>query len=191
MRIRTRLTLWYAGILSVSVVAIGGASYSKISVRSDRQKAKRSGGGIPAGRNGELGRLLAMALWCGLPAALVGLGGGWWLTRKALAPVSRLTAAAEQIHEGNLRQEIDRSHCGDELDRLTQVFNDMTRRLDSSFQRIREFTLHASHELKTPLTILRGEMETALREKRFLRYNESVWKARWTKWTDSRRLWMA
>jgi signal transduction histidine kinase len=43
----------------------------------------------------------------------------------------------------------------------------MTARLDGSFQRIREFTLHASHELKTPLTIVRGEFETALSEKNF------------------------
>ena len=40
----------------------------------------------------------------------------------------------------------------------------MTARLDQSFQRIREFTLHASHELKTPLTVMQGELETACRE---------------------------
>jgi signal transduction histidine kinase len=50
------------------------------------------------------------------------------------------------------------------LDRLTEVFNGMMARLDDSFKRTREFTLHASHELKTPLTILCGETETALRE---------------------------
>ena len=47
-----------------------------------------------------------------------------------------------------------RTGNGDELDRLTEVFNAMTARLNSSFQRIREFTLHASHELKTPLTVM-------------------------------------
>src|SRR6202041_425746 len=57
-----------------------------------------------------------------------------------------------------------RSGNGDELDRLTEVFNAMTARLDNSFNRIREFTLHASHELKTPLTVMHGELETALRE---------------------------
>ena len=57
-----------------------------------------------------------------------------------------------------------RTGNGDELDRLTEVFNAMTVRLDDSFNRIREFTLHASHELKTPLTILCGETETALRD---------------------------
>ena len=59
---------------------------------------------------------------------------------------------------------IPRSGNGDELDRLTEVFNSMTTRLDGSFKQIREFTLHASHELKTPLTILRGELETALHD---------------------------
>jgi signal transduction histidine kinase len=44
------------------------------------------------------------------------------------------------------------------------VFNAMTGRLDESFTRIREFTLHASHELKTPLTILQGDLETAMRD---------------------------
>jgi signal transduction histidine kinase len=53
---------------------------------------------------------------------------------------------------------------GDELDRLTKVFNAMTRRLDDSFQRVREFTLHASHELKTPLTVIRHELDAALHD---------------------------
>ena len=62
----------------------------------------------------------------------------------------------------NLHEKLARTGSGDELDRLTEVFNGMTARLDSSFQRVREFTLHASHELKTPLTVLHAEMETAL-----------------------------
>jgi len=94
----------------------------------------------------------------------LGLLGGWWLTRRALAPVARLTAAVEKIHEHNLREPLPRGGSGDELDRLTEVFNSMTARLDGSFNRIREFTLHASHELKTPLAILCGETETALRD---------------------------
>jgi signal transduction histidine kinase len=78
--------------------------------------------------------------------------------------VTALTEAVEKKHDGNLGERLPSTGNGDELDRLTQVFNAMTLRLDSSFQRIREFTLHASHELKTPLTVMRGELETALRE---------------------------
>ena len=103
------------------------------------------------------------------PALLLALAGGWWLTRKALAPVAALTQAAERINERSLREQLPRSGSGDELDRLTEVFNAMTARLDGSFQRVREFTLHASHELKTPLTVLRGELETALREEKTAR----------------------
>ncbi len=102
-----------------------------------------------------------------MPAIALGLLGGWWITRKALAPVTALTKAVEKVHDGNLREQLPRTGNGDELDRLTEVFNAMTARLDSSFQRIREFTLHASHELKTPLTVIRGELETALREESF------------------------
>ncbi|TAL01441.1 MAG: HAMP domain-containing histidine kinase, partial [Verrucomicrobia bacterium] len=103
-------------------------------------------------------------LWAGLPAALIAAVGGWFLMRRALSPVAALTQAAEKIHDRNLNQKLPRTGNGDELDRLTEVFNAMTTRLDGSFTRIREFTLHASHELKTPLTILHGELETALNE---------------------------
>jgi signal transduction histidine kinase len=82
--------------------------------------------------------------------------------RRALAPVAALTEAAEQINEHTLNKSLARSGNGDELDRLTEVFNSMTERLHQSFTRIREFTLHASHELKTPLTVMHGELETAL-----------------------------
>ena len=160
MTIRTRLTLWYAGILFASVLLIAGLTYHELVVEKQRIKA------APEPDEGDEGAddLLRILLWCGLPAALVGLVGGWWLTRQALAPVTALTQAATRIQEHNLKEQLPRTSSGDELDRLTEVFNAMTTRLDGSFQRIREFTLHASHELKTPLTVMHGELETALRE---------------------------
>lgn len=89
---------------------------------------------------------------------------GWWLMRRTLEPISDLAKAVERIEAHNLREPLPRPGTGDEIDRLTEVFNAMTARLDQSFQQIREFTLHASHELKTPLTIMRAELETALRD---------------------------
>src|SRR5271170_1630529 len=157
MKIRTRLTVWYAAILTISLLVMGLGLYREISEQSNKDHRRHP-------TKHALKEASEMMFQVGLPAMLLGLLGGWWITRKALAPVTALTEAVEQIHDRNLNSQLARTGNGDELDRLTDVFNAMTARLDSSFQRIREFTLHASHELKTPLTVLRGELETALRE---------------------------
>jgi signal transduction histidine kinase len=158
MTIRARLTIWYAGILFVSVLLITGLSYHEFD--RERQMARLSHGNEE--ENDAPEDILQITVICGIPAAIVGLAGGWWLMRKAMAPVTALTEAASRINEGNLNKQLPRTGNGDELDRLTEVFNAMTARLDTSFNRIREFTLHASHELKTPLTVMHGEVETAL-----------------------------
>ncbi len=157
MTIRRRLTLWYAGILILSLLVIGAGTYQEISEQL-RHSHRREPTAHALNETGE------MVFRVGLPAVVLGLLGGWWLTRRALAPVAKLTEVVQKIHERNLREPLIRTGNGDELDRLTEVFNAMTARLDDSFNRIREFTLHASHELKTPLTVLCGEAETELRD---------------------------
>jgi signal transduction histidine kinase len=161
MKIRTRLALWYAGIFSASLLAIGMVIYSELVVEQRAKIARHHGGKVDDDAGTDITQII---LLYGGSAVVVGLLGGWWLTRKSLAPVAALTNAVEKIQENNLGEKIPSSGNGDELDRLTEVFNAMTTRLDESFNRIREFTLHASHELKTPLTILSGETETALRD---------------------------
>lgn len=155
MKIRTRLTWWYAGILIVSLLVMGVGTFREISEQLRHEHRNRA-------ESHALDEAGEMIFQVGLPAVILGLLGGWWLTCRALAPVTKLTDAVEKIHEKNLGEKIPRTNNGDELDRLTEMFNAMTARLDDSFQRIREFTLHASHELKTPLTVLCGETETAL-----------------------------
>jgi signal transduction histidine kinase len=157
MKIRARLTVWYAAILTVSLIIMGAGTYQEISEQMHRDHTAQAW-------ERALDEASEMVLYVGLPAVVLGLLGGWWITRKALAPVTALTQAVEQKHDRNLGERLPGSGNGDELDRLTEVFNDMTLRLNGSFQRIREFTLHASHELKTPLTVMRGELETALSE---------------------------
>jgi signal transduction histidine kinase len=166
MTIRTRLTLWYAVVLFVSLLAMSLAAYFEIGrARSDiLRKGGVSEGLIAKDQLEDFEEVAEILVWCGLPAAVLALAGGWWLMRKTMAPVAGLTHAAERITALNLSDRLPRTHSGDELDRLTEVFNSMLARLDDSFNRIREFTLHASHELKTPLTVLCGETETALRD---------------------------
>jgi signal transduction histidine kinase len=101
---------------------------------------------------------------CFLAAVPVLLAIGWWWMRRVLAPLKALAVAVERVHSHDLRQSLPRSMNGDEVDILAAALNAMTARLDESFRRIHEFTLHASHELKTPLTVMRGQLEMALRE---------------------------
>jgi heavy metal sensor kinase len=156
--IRNRLTFWLGGILLVSLAAMAGVLHYEW-VEQQQRMAEQKLAPEPAWE--EVGEIV---LFYGVPAALFMLVGSWWLLRKSLAPVIALTRAAERIHVHNLRERLPRTGNGDELDRLTEVFNSMITRLDESFVHIREFTLHASHELKTPLTVMRSEIETALRD---------------------------
>jgi signal transduction histidine kinase len=167
MTIRARLTFWYAGIMFASLVAMGALSYRHfVTLPARRALGGRQSADEVADMELDFREVTQIVLWSGAPALLLALGGGWWLTRKALAPVAALTQAAGRINEQSLRQQLPRSGNGDELDRLTEVFNGMMGRLDGSFQRVRQFTLHASHELKTPLTVIRGELEIALHEEK-------------------------
>jgi heavy metal sensor kinase len=92
--------------------------------------------------------------------------GGQFLANKALKPVDRITQAARMITSQNLNQRIQTLKVKDEISRLADTFNEMISRLDQSFRQVKQFTADASHELKTPLTILKGEVEVTLRKKR-------------------------
>jgi heavy metal sensor kinase len=166
MTIRTRLSLWYAAVMFVALMIMGVLLYYQIIIEP-REHARKH----PERRHTEQAMdqdlfedVTGIVMWCAVPAVLLSIGGGWWLMKKSLAPVAGLTQAAEKISAFNLSERLPRTGNGDELDRLTEVFNGMLARLDDSFNRTREFTLHASHELKTPLTVLCGETETALRD---------------------------
>ncbi|MCI0540429.1 MAG: HAMP domain-containing histidine kinase [Verrucomicrobiales bacterium] len=153
MKIRTRLALWCSGILLASLILMLGVLYYELVF-------ERRGDGRQEDTPEQIADIL---LFYGLPTALVLVIGAWWFMRRAMEPVTELTQTVERIHADNLRERLARSGNRDELDRLTTVFNDMMTRLEDSFSRIREFTIHASHELKTPLTVMRGEVETLLR----------------------------
>ena len=163
MRIRTRLTIWYAGVMFLCLLAMGVLTYRQFIPESrgsgpQADRARRE----EEADEGDFGEVMRILTWCGVPAGALALAGGWALMRHALAPIARLTVAAEALTERNLGEPLPATGSGDELDRLTEVFNAMTQRLHTSFARIREFTLSASHELKSPLTILCSEAESEL-----------------------------
>ena len=101
----------------------------------------------------------------GLPVvALVAIGGGSFLVKRALLPVDRIAASAERISSQNLSERLPVARTGDELERLSVALNHMVDRLDQAFQYSRRFVADASHELRTPLTVLRGEIESFVQE---------------------------
>lgn len=92
--------------------------------------------------------------------------GGYWMSRRALAPVDELTTAARRISLDNLAQRLEVRQTGDELARLGNTWNEMIARLDAAVRRMRQFTADASHELRTPISIIRTTAELALRRER-------------------------
>ena len=99
-------------------------------------------------------------------ALMVASLGGQFLAHKALKPVDDITQTARMITSQNLNQRITPPKVKDEISRLIETFNGMISRLDQSFRQINQFSSDASHELKTPLTILKGEAEVMLRKER-------------------------
>jgi heavy metal sensor kinase len=91
---------------------------------------------------------------------------GYWLSGRSLAPVTRIIQTAERIGVNNLSQRLEVPKANDELRRLTQALNAMLERIESSFKRIARFTADASHDLRTPVSVIRTMAEVTLQRRR-------------------------
>src|ERR1022692_1068171 len=115
-------------------------------------------------------------LFFGMPflLALAGIGG-YWLTTRSLAPLSWMAEQARKMTGSNLETRLDIGNAADELTMLAASFNELLSRLDQSFEGMRRFVADASHELRTPISVIRGEADVALSHDRAAaEYKESL-----------------
>lgn len=156
MTLKLRLALIFSGMMLLTVLITTALSWQEL---IDEPGDPESG---EENQNESIGwRLMEIVLRGTGPAAVLAFGA-WWLTRRMLSPLGDLTRAADELGNGRYGGQIPRTGNTVEFTRLISGFNEMSRQVESSFRRVREFTLHASHELKTPLTVLRATLERRL-----------------------------
>ena len=104
-----------------------------------------------------------------------GLAGGWWIVSRSLRPVGAISSAAAKISGGDLSQRINVAEAESELGQLAAVLNSTFARLEASFAQQQQFTSDAAHELRTPVSVMLTQAQTALnRERTAPEYRETV-----------------
>lgn len=120
---------------------------------------------------------LRLILYFTIPITLiVAAAAGWVFSRRAYAPVGELVNKANTITAEKLHSRLLVSDADDEISHLAETLNNMIERLEESFKTLKQFTSDASHELKTPLTIMRGEIEVSLKKARSATEYEDILK---------------
>jgi signal transduction histidine kinase len=102
---------------------------------------------------------------------------GWIYAGRVLSPISRIVNEVGSITEANLNRRLDEGNQKDELNKLAGTFNQMLERLQGAFTSQKSFIANASHEIKTPITVMSGEIEVALLHDRDKGYYIKVMKS--------------
>lgn len=187
MKLRTRLTAWYAGVFLIAGVALIGLNYVLLSgwTALDGVAVSRAlpsmdpyagyatveAAQLPADTvvlSGEqikadtMSTVLWQSIFALLVAAVLAVWLGWVVAGRVLAPLHEITTTAHRLEATRLDQRIELDGPPDELKELADTFDGMLDRLASTFDSQKRFVANASHELRTPLAVQRTLIEVAL-----------------------------
>jgi heavy metal sensor kinase len=153
-----------SGEASTTTVTSGGEEWRLVVVR------RRAKGGEfqvalaqPLARLAAESAILRRTMLVGIPLVVaLAAAGGWWIARRALAPVSLMVGQAREITQSTSGARLRVPPSADELGTLARAFNDLLERLDGALRAQRRFMADASHELRTPVSIVRTAAEVTL-----------------------------
>jgi two-component system, OmpR family, sensor kinase len=152
---------------TVSVRTTGGPFRLRWALHRHGDVAFRVGAARPlAPVEAELAALRRTLLVGSLFALALAAGGGWWIARAALRPLTAMAAQASRITDRTPGQRLAASNPTDELGRLARSFNELLARLELVIARQRRFMADAAHELRSPVSVARAAAEVTLRRDR-------------------------
>jgi two-component system OmpR family sensor kinase len=159
--LRGRVALWMFAATSLSLLLFAIATYIVVRIEESIERAD------PEVAIAEARRQVLTPLAIAAPIGLaLSTAGALWLSRRALAPVDRVIAAAREITVESLDRRLDVPERDDELRGLVLALNELLDRLEHGHRALAMFAADASHELRTPIAAISSELEVALRRPR-------------------------
>ena len=160
LSVRAKLTLSYAGLVIVAGAVMFAVGFLLLRFVPEGSLIVDGGGWAP-NRSNLLEVFVRYAWWAIAALVAFGLLGGWVLSGVVLRPLERITDAARRARDGSLDHRIGLPGRRDELTDLADTFDSMLARVQHTIDEERRFAANASHELRTPHTIIRTMVEVA------------------------------